>query len=371
MVTTAQDLKANGIDVPILVGGAALTRKFTKDRIGPEYDGLVLYAKDAMNGLDLANQLTNPEQKQALIDEMVAYKAAKLDGQEVVDSLPELTRAVRSDISQTAPVFTPPDFERHVLRNYPVSHLMPYVNMQMLLGHHLGVKGTVEQLIADGDEKTIGLKEVVDGLFEEVTREEVLQPQGMYQFFPAQSDGNDILVYDPKDTSVVLQRFSFPRQKVEPYLCLADFLKSVESGQMDYIGFLVVTAGQNIRERAEAMKQAGDYLRSHALQALALETAEAFAERVHHMMRDIWGYPDPAEMTMKQRFGARYQGIRVSFGYPACPDLEDQGPLFALLKPEDIGVTLTEGFMMEPEASVSAMVFAHPEAKYFNVEKAE
>lgn len=371
MVTTAQDLKANGIDVPILVGGAALTRKFTKDRIGPEYDGLVLYAKDAMNGLDLANQLTNPAQKQALIDEMIAYKASKLNGTEVVEALPELTRAVRSDISQDAPVFTPPDFERHVLRNYPVSHLMPYVNMQMLLGHHLGVKGTVEQLLADGDAKTVELKAVVDELFVEVTREEVLQPQGMYQFFPAQSDGNDILVYDPKDTTVVLQRFSFPRQKVEPFLCLADFLKSVDSGQMDYIGFLVVTAGQNIRERAEEMKQAGDYLRSHALQALALETAEGFAERVHHMMRDIWGYPDPAEMTMKQRFGARYQGIRVSFGYPACPDLEDQGPLFALLKPEDIGVTLTEGFMMEPEASVSALVFAHPEAKYFNVEKAE
>lgn len=97
--------------------------------------------------------------------------------------------------------------------------------------------------------------------------------------------------------------------------------------------------------------------------------AEGLAERVHHMMRDTWGFPDPADMTMKQRHGARYQGIRVSFGYPACPDLEDQGPLFKLLSPEDIGVHLTEGFMMEPEASVSAMVFAHPEAQYFNVEK--
>ena len=140
---------------------------------------------------------------------------------------------------------------------------------------------------------------------------------------------------------------------------------------MDYVGFLVVTCGHGIMEQAEQWKEQGDYLRSHALQATALETAEAFAERVHHIMRDAWGFPDPVDMTMKQRFGARYQGIRVSFGYPACPDLEDQAQLFALMKPEDIGVELTEGFMMEPEASVSAMVFAHPEARYFNVDKIE
>jgi 5-methyltetrahydrofolate--homocysteine methyltransferase len=233
------------------------------------------------------------------------------------------------------------------------------------------VKGTVEQLIADGDKKTVELKAIVDDLYTDAMREGYLQAHGMYQFYPAQSEGNDVIVYDPKDTTKVLQRFSFPRQKTEPFLCLADFLKSVESGIMDYVGFLVVTAGQNIRERATEMKDNGDYLRSHALQALALETAEGFAERVHHMMRDIWGFPDSAEMTMKQRFGARYQGVRVSFGYPACPNLEDQELLFSLLNPADIGIELTEGFMMEPEASVSAMVFAHPEGKYFNVEKAE
>lgn len=135
---------------------------------------------------------------------------------------------------------------------------------------------------------------------------------------------------------------------------------------VDTVGFLTVTAGYGIRERAEAWKRSGDYLRSHMVQALALELAEAFAERLHHMMRDGWGFPDPPEMTMRERFSARYQGIRVSFGYPACPDLEDQAKLFRLIRPERIGVKLTEGFMMEPEASVSAMVFSHPEARYFN-----
>src|SRR6185312_12184125 len=124
--------------------------------------------------------------------------------------------------------------------------------------------------------------------------------------------------------------------------------------------------GKGIHELATKWKDEGNYLRSHAVQALALELAEAFAERTHHIMRDAWGIHDPAEMTMLERFGARYQGIRVSFGYPACPNLEDQAQLFRLLSPQDIGIELTDGFMMEPEASVSAMVFAHPQARYFN-----
>ncbi len=370
MVVTAQDLRSAGIDAPILVGGAALTRKFTKNRIAPEYEGVVLYAKDAMEGLDLANKLSDPGHRARIIEE---HKAAQAKLAEEADKpakeLPEASRARRSSISQDAPVFAPPDYDRHVLRDYPIPHVLPYVNMQMLLGHHLGLKGNVDELLAAGDERTVNLKATVDEILRQSQAEGWLKPQAMYRFFPAQSDGNDILVYDPADTSRVLQRFSFPRQQVEPFLCLADFLKSVDSGIMDNVGFLVVTAGQGAREQAEKWKESGDYLRSHALLASALEVAEGMAERVHHMMRDIWGFPDPADMTMKKRFGARYQGIRVSFGYPACPDLEDQGPLFDLMKPEDIGVHLTEGFMMDPEASVSAMVFAHPEAQYFNVEK--
>ncbi|MEK4274792.1 methionine synthase [Paenibacillus sp. FSL R7-0026] len=370
MILTAQDLRTAGIDVPIMVGGAALTRKFTKNRIRPEYNGMVVYAKDAMDGLDLANKLMNPVSREAMQLEMEAEKEADASGAVAVQALPELTRVERSDIAVDHPVLVPPDLERHTMRNYPLSHILPYVNMQMLLGHHLGLRGSVEQLLASGDKKATDLKAVVDDIMQEAVRDGIIQAHAMYRFFPAQSSGNSVIIYDPKDTSNILHTFTFPRQKVEPFLCLSDFLKPVESGQMDYVGFMVVTAGHGVRELSTAWKDQGDYLRSHALQSVALEVAEGLAERVHHMMRDIWGFPDSAQMTMKQRHGARYQGIRVSFGYPACPDLEDQGPLFKLLQPEDIGVELTEGFMMEPEASVSAMVFSHPQAKYFNVEKA-
>ncbi|WP_340386568.1 methionine synthase [Paenibacillus sp. FSL E2-0151] len=370
MILTAQDLRTAGIDVPIMVGGAALTRKFTKNRIRPEYNGMVVYAKDAMDGLDLANKLMNPVSREVMQLEMEAEKEADASSAVAVQALPELTRVERSDIAVDHPVLVPPDLERHTMRNYPLSHILPYVNMQMLLGHHLGLRGSVEQLLASGDKKATDLKAVVDDIMQEAVRDGIIQAHAMYRFFPAQSSGNSVIIYDPKDTSNILHTFTFPRQKVEPFLCLSDFLKPVESGQMDYVGFMVVTAGHGVRELSTAWKDQGDYLRSHALQSVALEVAEGLAERVHHMMRDIWGFPDSAQMTMKQRHGARYQGIRVSFGYPACPDLEDQGPLFKLLQPEDIGVELTEGFMMEPEASVSAMVFSHPQAKYFNVEKA-
>ncbi|WP_018131355.1 methionine synthase [Effusibacillus pohliae] len=371
MVTTAQDLRAAGIDVPILVGGAALTRKFTHTRIAPEYNGLVLYAKDAMDGLELANRLSDEEQRKALIQELrdIQQSYVMEAGKGGTDGRAEAAPAAgRSNVNRDAPVFVPPDFERHVLRDYPISFLQPYLNLRMLLGKHLGVKGNVEQLLAEGDPKAAELMGVIDRLMREAKEQGIIRAHGMYRFFPAQSAGNDILIYDPQDHSKVIERFSFPRQKQAPYLCLADFLKPVDSGVMDYVGFLVVTAGKGVRELANEWKDRGDYLRSHAIQALALELAEAFAERIHQIMRDVWGFPDPPEMTMQERFGARYQGIRVSFGYPACPNLDDQVQLFRLMQPEDIGVHLTEGCMMDPEASVSAMVFAHPEARYFNVE---
>ncbi|RNB85125.1 methionine synthase [Brevibacillus fluminis] len=367
MVITAQDLREAGIHVPLMVGGAALTRKFTSNRIAPEYSGIVVYAKDAMDGLDLANKLQDEEARNKLwAEQQAALEAAQQTEEQKPVEAAVSQKPKRSAISRTTPIYLPPDTERHVLRNYPIAHLQPYINQRMLLGKHLGVRGNVEKMIAEGDEKVLRLVDVVDSLIAEAKTDNTIQAHGMYQFFPAQADGDDILIYDSNDHSKLLERFTFPRQAEDPFLCLSDFLRPVESGEMDYVGFLTVTAGFGIRERSTELKERGDYLRSHVMQALALECAEAFAERIHHVMRDNWGFPDPTEMTMLERFGARYQGIRVSFGYPACPSLEDQEKLFRLLKPEDIGIQLTEGFMMDPEASVSAMVFAHPEARYFN-----
>ncbi len=266
-------------------------------------------------------------------------------------------------------LYVPKDTDRHIVKSYTISHIHPYINKQMLLGHHLGVKGNIEKLLASGDEKAVKVNEMVNQLIEEATQKNWIQPAAVYQFFPAQSKDNKILIYDPNNQQKILQEFDFPRQGASPYLCLADYIKSVDSGLTDYVGFFNVTAGPGIRKIADELKEQGRFLECHALQSLALESAEGFAELIHRQMRDRWGFPDPVDFTMKDRFSAKYLGQRYSFGYPACPDLEDQTKLFSLLKPEDIGVHLTDGFMMEPEASVSAIVFAHPDARYFNVLK--
>jgi 5-methyltetrahydrofolate--homocysteine methyltransferase len=357
MVVTAQDLRQAGISIPILVGGAALTRKFTENKIAPEYDGIVLYAKDAMEGLALANQLQQNE---------IEYTKTEKQETKQEKTAPTAT-AAKSNVSTDVPVFVPADLERHVLKDISLSHIIPYVNWQMVLGHHLGLKGKVKRLLEEKDEKALMLKQVVDDLLQQAHQEQWITPAALYRFFPAQSEGNRIYIYSPEDKRTIIETFEFPRQPRAPYLCLADYLKPVESGQIDYVGFFAVTAGKGIRELAQRWKENGEFLKSHAIQALALEVAEGLAEFIHQVMRDRWGFPDDPDFTMEERFAAKYQGQRYSFGYPACPNLEDQEKLFRLLRPEEIGIQLTDGYMMEPEASVSAIVFAHPEARYFNV----
>lgn len=369
MVLTANDMREASISTPILVGGAALSRKFTDTKISKEYDGMVLYAKDAMEGLSLANQLQTPEDHEKLAADFSERKRTiVLDSGRFEGGTATATPIkVKSNVSQKVPVFIPSDTRRHILRNYSLSHIQPYINLQMLLGHHLGIKGKISRLLEEKDKKTLYIKSIVDTLLTDAKEKDLINPSAMYQFFPAQSDGDSVLIYDPVDHRTIIEKFDFPRQTKEPYLCIADYLKSKDSGEMDYVGFFSVTAGTGIRELAADMKEQGRFLESHALQALALETAEGFAELVHQQMRDRWGFPDSVDFTMRERFSARYQGQRFSFGYPACPELEDQQKLFKLIQPDDIGIQLTDGCMMEPEASVSAIVFAHPEARYFNV----
>lgn len=372
MVVTASDLRRHHISIPILVGGAALSRQFTEKKIAPEYDGLVLYAKDAMEGLALANQLQTEEgRKQILAEKKARLERYAAKEKELADSQAGTAKPLRSNVSTTVPVHKPVDLKRHVLNRYDIRQIVPYINWQMLLGHHLGLKGNVQRLLGEKDEKALPLKDLVDSLLREAMDDGLIQANAVYRFFPAQGDGETVLIYDPErfelGEKIVIERFTFPRQPKAPYLCLADYLRPVESKEMDYVCFFAVTAGKGIRERAHSWKEKGDYLKSHALQALALELTEAFAERIHQLIRDQWGFPDPVHFTMQDRFSAKYQGQRYSFGYPACPNLEDQAKLFKLIQPEEIGIQLTDGFMMDPEASVTAMVFAHPEARYFNV----
>jgi 5-methyltetrahydrofolate--homocysteine methyltransferase len=201
---------------------------------------------------------------------------------------------------------------------------------------------------------------------EEVKHEaaQFMRVKAVWQFFEAERDGNAIHLFAP-GAPAPLHTFHFGRQRRDEGLCLSDYILDPEDGKRDHLAMFVVTAGAGIRDRAEEWKQAGQYFKSHGLQSLAIETAEGCAEWLHRRIREDWGFPDPPTMTMQERFTSRYRGKRYSFGYAACPNLDDQQGMWKLLRPEDIGVRLTEGMMMDPEASVSALVFHHPDCAYF------
>jgi 5-methyltetrahydrofolate--homocysteine methyltransferase len=372
MVLTVQDLRTAGIDVPVLVGGAALTRKFTDTRIAPEYSGPTVYAKDAMGGLAAANRLMNPGERSAFLESLRdAQKdtARAAGGRSPRPAAASTTSAARSSVRRDPPLPATPDFDLHVVDPAPVPEIYEYINPVMLYGKHLGLKGNLEKLLAEGDETADKLHRTVEAFKKEAAEKNYITAQGVYRFFPCRSRGDDLLIHDPDDPDRVIETFTFPRQPSGERLCLADYCRDAESGEIDSVAMFAVTCGRGVRRLSAEWKDAGEYLRSHLLQALAIEGAEGFAEWLHKRIRAEWGFPDPPGLPLPDLFHKKYRGVRVSFGYPACPDLADQHKLFRLLDVESrIGVTLTEGDMMDPEASVSALVFHHPEAKYFRAD---
>jgi len=242
--------------------------------------------------------------------------------------------------------------------------LWTYVNPFMLYGRHMGFKGDFEKRLAQRDPKAVELFESMEEVKTEAGT--FMKVRAVWQFFEAEPEGNALHLFAPGGAQP-LHTFRFKRQRSGDFLCLSDYVLAPRNGTRDHLALFVVTAGEGVRERSEKAKNEGYYFKSHGLQALAIETAEACAEWLHRRIREDWGFPDPPEMEMAQRFTSRYRGKRYSFGYPACPDLDDQAALWTLLRPEEIGVQLTEGMMMDPEASVSALAFHHPDCTYFSV----
>jgi 5-methyltetrahydrofolate--homocysteine methyltransferase len=390
MVVTADDLTKAGVDVPILVGGAALSEGFVDRQIAKAYPaGTVAYASDAMHGLELAKRIVAPGGLEGLSRELEDKRQAREEARlKAAQNQPQFQApsALHSEVrSRTVTLLNelpaPPDFDLHVLRNTPIEQIWNYINPLMLYGRHLGLKGSsvrllekaqqgdreAEATLREQDSKALEVHQAVERVKADYANTDFMKPRAIWRFFNAASDGNRLLIQDQH--SETRATFEFPRQKREDGLCLSDYVRprTAHTAPLDTVGFFVVSVGLGVREEAERLKQAGRYLESHIIQILALESAEAYAEFLHSRLRALWGFPDAPEMTHMQRFQAKYRGKRYSFGYPACPRLDDQALLWKLLEPNQIGVELTEGFMMDPEASVSAIVFHHPEATYFSV----
>ena len=364
MVITAGDLKDAGIEVPLLVGGAALSERFTRVKIAPAYGTAVCYCKDAMTGLRTLNELSDPATRGAVV---AAHTHSEAEAAPAPEEAPLIVPGARrsSKVRTDIPIPPAPTLERKIREVPNLAEVWSYVNPYMLYGKHLGFKGNFEKLLADRDPQALELFHNMECVKQDAAA--WMRVRAVWQFFEAERDGNAIHLFTPGGAAP-LHTFAFGRQPREHGLCLSDYVLDPVDGVRDHIALFVVTAGAGIRERAERAKEAGEFLFMHAVQALGLETAEATSEWLHRRIREDWGFPDPPTTTMHERFTSRYHGKRYSFGYPACPRLEDQQGIFDLLGPEEIGVQLTEGFMMDPEATVSALVFHHPDCAYFGVE---
>jgi 5-methyltetrahydrofolate--homocysteine methyltransferase len=280
----------------------------------------------------------------------------------VSTTVPTVARSpkVRADL----PIPSVPYLDNKIRLVPDLREIWGYINPFMLFGRHLGFRGDFEKQFAARDPKAVELFESMEEVKNEAAT--FMKVRAVWQFFETEPEGNVLHLFAPGG-SQPLHTFRFKRQRAGDFLCLSDYVLPPQNGKRDHLALFVVTAGEGVRERSEKAKNEGYYFKSHGLQALAIESAEACAEWLHRRIREDWGFPDPPEMTMARRFTSRYRGKRYSFGYPACPDLDDQAGLWKLLKPEAIGVQLTEGMMMDPEASVSAVVFHHPDCTYFSV----
>jgi 5-methyltetrahydrofolate--homocysteine methyltransferase len=366
MVTTASDLKTAGVRVPVLVGGAALSEKFTRTRIAPAYGEAVCYAKDAMTGLNLMNRIMNPEEREGVLSAHTFAETAPVAAS--TETAAPVGTARSAKVRTDLPIPAAPYLDRKVRSAPHLAEVWSYINPFMLYGRHLGYKGNFEKALAEREDKALELFHKVEEVKQDASQ--WMKVRAVWRFFEAERAGNAIRLFTP-GAAAAAETIELGRQRRDNGLCLSDYVLDPEDGRRDHIAMFVVTAGEGVRQRSEEWKAKGEFFRSHAIQALAIETAEGCAEWLHRRIREDWGFPDPPTLTMHDRFTSKYRGKRYSFGYPACPNLDDQQIVWRLLAPEEIGVRLTEGMMMEPEASVSALVFHHPDCAYFTAEETE
>jgi 5-methyltetrahydrofolate--homocysteine methyltransferase len=372
-----QDLQRQKLEFPVICGGAALTRKYVEDDLRREYANAVFYAEDAFAGLHVMEDLITKDgaREARLLDGRTVKEYAKAAA---VDEETGPVFSERSAVVTDAPNIPEPPFWGVRVKHYDVREVFPYINETALFKNQWQLKTASQaDYVRLVEEKFRPIKRKLE---EEVAESDLFDAKVVYGYFPCQSDGNDVVVYevpsagnrvpsDGKDGDVQeLLRFTFPRQREGRRLCISDFFSGKASGKMDVIGFSLVTIGAKASVETQKLFEGGEYTKYLYLHGLSVETAEALAELHHKTMREELGIAGEDAAAIRDLFHQKYRGSRYSFGYPACPNLEDQTKLFVLLKPEEnVGVRLTSGFLLEPEQSTSALVVHHPGAKYFVV----
>ncbi|HWZ43265.1 MAG TPA: methionine synthase [Candidatus Saccharimonadales bacterium] len=366
MKYVVQDLQEQKLDFPVICGGAALTRKYVEDDLRREYSNGVFYADDAFAGLHLMDDLSsaNGNREKRIAEGRIIKEFVKATAAAGGDA-PVSTE--RSAVVQPAPnVPVPPFWGVRVRKDFDLNTLFGYINHTALFKNQWQLKTAAQADYARLVEEKY--MPILLDLQQEALAKGWLEPKVVYGYFPCRTEGNEVVLYDSPESRQELQRISFPRQREGRKLSIADFFQHKDSGQLDVIGVSVVTVGSRASEETKKLFDAGEFTKYLYLHGLSVETAEALAEFLHKEMRQELGIAAEDAPRVTDLFHQKYRGSRYSFGYPACPNLEDQTKIFALLKPEEnIGVHLTPGFHMEPEQSTSALVVHHPQAKYFVV----
>jgi 5-methyltetrahydrofolate--homocysteine methyltransferase len=369
-----QDLERQKLEFPVICGGAALTRKYVEDDLRREYKNAVFYADDAFAGLHIMEDLATEDgvRDKRLTEGRTVKEYAKAAA---VDEESGPVFAERSPVVGDAPnIPEPPFWGVRVRKDYDLRELFRYINETALFKNQWQLKtASQSDYIRLVDEK---FRPILRKLEDDVAASGLFEPKVVYGYFPAQGDGNGVVVYEvpgaeypvPSENRKELLRFTFPRQKEGRRLCISDFFAPKSSGKMDVLGLSLVTIGHKATVETQRLFESGEYTRYLYLHGLSVETAEALAELHHKKMREELGIAGEDAPEIRDLFHQKYRGSRYSFGYPACPNLEDQTKLFALLKPEEnVGVRLTSAFLLDPEQSTSAIVVHHPAAKYFVV----
>jgi 5-methyltetrahydrofolate--homocysteine methyltransferase len=390
-------MNERNLKTPVILGGAALTKRFVDNDLRPLYKGRLFYANDAFDGLRHMESVLNGNRHANSVGSAPVEDPDALTGSEakiamtlaepfpefispVVAGLGSLPSTQKSNVRKDVVIPTPPFWGSRIIDDLKLDEVFKYVNETALIrGQWRVVKGST----SEEDYRRLLESQVLPdyiALKEKVQREKLLVPQVVYGYFPCQSDGNDLVVYqlpsnqnqfsnfDHRTSDLKeLLRFSFPRQTSDRHLCIADYFASVDSGIVDVLACHVVTVGKQASEYSRKLYDASSYKDYLYFHGLSVESAEAMAELWHKRIREDLGIADGDAREIKRLFSQGYKGSRYSFGYPACPRLEDQVKLFELLKPERIGVYLTEGFQMEPEQSTSAIIVHHPDARYFTI----
>jgi 5-methyltetrahydrofolate--homocysteine methyltransferase len=371
------------LETPVILGGAALNKRFVEGELREMYKGDVYYANDAFDGLKFMNTIMDYKRKgeRPKLEIYSDPRSAEMK-EKKTRKRPEVT--IKSDVKTDVPVPCPPFLGSRIVENIPVEKAFEYINEVALFR---GSWNVYKDKKKSEEEYNKLLKDEIYPKFNELKlkakRENLLTPKVIYGYFPCNSDVNDLIIYKQKNSEnsslewetgfdklkfedvEEWQRFSFPRQPSGKHLCISDFFKSKDIGILDVVPFMIVTVGQQASEYAQQLYKENRYTDYLYFHGLSVETAEGLAEYWHKIIRKELGIDGEDSADIKKIFQQGYRGSRYSFGYPACPELEDNKILFELLNPERIGVTLTEEWQMVPEQTTNAIIVHHPEAKYF------